>query len=203
MMGMRRNKIFATFLVFSAALTFLSEANATRGARGEEIKYLPRYCQVRINGEPAAEVNLWRRKFGRSHWGALHHYCQYVISEYRYYKSNDREAREDLLIDTVYGIQKQLKEFGPKFILRHDAYYRLGWAYAKLGRTAEAAQAYQKAIQIKPKYVKAYRALTDLYKDLGLLDEALETANLGIKKVPRSKALKRRKSEIQKLMKKK
>jgi len=43
-----------------------------------------------------------------------------------------------------------------------EAYYNLGTTYQSTGRTAEAVQAYEQALRIKPDYDKARQALNAL-----------------------------------------
>lgn len=200
MVNIKRRTIWAKIFVFCATLTFFSDAYPVRYPQSHEIKTLPRYCQAKLGHTPKSEAKMWGKKFGRNVWTGFHHYCQYVNLEQRYYKTNNPEIKKRNLKDIIKGMKGQLKAYGPRFILRHDAYYRIGWAQAKLGRPGEAIVSFDTAIRINPKFGKAYRALSDLYRDNDQLDKALETINSGIKNVPKSKSLKRRKSQLEKLM---
>lgn len=198
MVDIRRKEILVKIFVFGIFFAYFSNAYPGAYPSAEEIKYLPRYCQARLGQGSKSEAAMWKKRFGRGVWTGFHHYCQQINYQNRYYKTLNPEVRDGLLQNVVDGMKGQLEAYGPSFILRHDAYYRMGWAQAKLGRTAPAFTSFRTAIKIKPKFAKAYAALSDLYRDLGQLNDALETINLGIKNIPKSKGLKRRKKELEK-----
>lgn len=53
-------------------------------------------------------------------------------------------------------------------------YYKLGVKYGRAGRYKEAAQAFTRAVRIKPDYADAYFGLGHAYSDLGNWEEAIE-----------------------------
>ena len=70
--------------------------------------------------------------------------------------------------------------------------------YSRLDQNAEAIQMYAQAIKYNPKIPQAYAGLSDIYLDLGQVEEARKVLETGLKQAPKSKSLKRRFENISK-----
>lgn len=80
---------------------------------------------------------------------------------------------------------------------------KMGVVKERLEKTNEAIQHFQKAIVYKPNYSSAYIELSKVFKDSGNLEEAKNTILRGLEKAPKSRKLKRRLKEYEKLIKQK
>jgi len=81
-------------------------------------------------------------------------------------------------------------------IRRGEAHLGKARALKLMGRNAEAAAEFNKALRYKPDSQDIYQALVDYYQEAGNKQKALEMATEGLKRNPNSKGLKRRYTEL-------
>lgn len=82
---------------------------------------------------------------------------------------------EDLLID---GLFSAALDTTNDVLIRHprnaDAHTYRGYAYARLGETAQAEKSFKKALEINPTHLGANKYLADIYLEAGDVSRALE-----------------------------
>jgi tetratricopeptide (TPR) repeat protein len=100
--------------------------------------------------------------------------------------AGDLPARQKSLLDA--GIQEYVDAqlFNTE---RPESQVNLGGIYADLGRIDEANSAYQKALQLQPKFAPAYINQSQLLNRQNRLDEAISLLEKGIGQVPDNAAL--------------
>ncbi len=161
----------------------------------DELAFLPRYCQAKLEALDEVETNKWKHAIGED-WARLHHYC-FALN----YVNRANRARDELTRKRQVGWA--LGEFG--YIRKHgssafplwpELHVKSGDLLRMVGRDSEAAQEYIEAIKKRPGYTPAYSALADYYLDLGNKDEALRTIEDGLEHAPNSKMLKKKFLEL-------
>lgn len=161
-----------------------------------ELPMLPPYCAARLRKLNSPEAERWKRYFGYKNWATMHHYCQHMNEVNRAYKAMDSRERKKYFSDAYKGFVHYLQEVTPDFRLMHEVYFNIATTAPRVGKPGEAITALQKAIQLNPKYTRAYGALSDIYREQGDREKALEVVEKGLKEVPKSKGLLRRKKEL-------
>jgi tetratricopeptide (TPR) repeat protein len=99
------------------------------------------------------------------------------------------ELREGGFIDAVGDFDYVVRNATPDFILLPEVYLRLGEAYAELGNTAAALQAYEESARRKPDYWPAYVNAAQIYERVGLKKQALARIADGLKAAPQQPIL--------------
>lgn len=122
------------------------------------------------------------------------HFCHGLKSVMRADRSIGNKHQE------YENLSAALSEF--HYVLGHDQknnrFYRtmasieMGKIYHRLDQTADAMKMYYQAIKYNPKIPQAYAGLSDIYLDLGQVEEARKVLETGLKQAPKSKSLKRR-----------
>jgi tetratricopeptide (TPR) repeat protein len=179
-------------IIFTGSVLPVSVNADGFSATQEERRLLPPYCQNR--GENAA----LRKKTPHGH-----HLCSGLAFVVRADKSVTTGARKSNLesaigeFNYVLGHTQAENSDG-----RYNGYLALvslhkAKALKRLKRNAPAIRAFNETITLNPKISKAYAGLSDIYRDLGKLEEARETLENGLKQVPGSRSLKRRLDKLE------
>lgn len=162
----------------------------------QELKLLPSYCQDKF-GSVAAARERWKKLFGEE-WMHMHHYCDGINHMNRATKVlDDRNKINYLAGVAIDNFEYMLKRAGEQWLLLPELHFRMGKAKLKMrGSFGEIAAHYEKAVLLKPDYVQAWAALSDLYLDLQDREKARAALENGLSHSPNSKILLRRKSKL-------
>jgi len=182
--------------IFAFSLLYPSIASAVESyyITPAEMAKLPRYCYLKqVYGEdknhPEEQAIYDMLGVDYVH---MHHYCWGLNYANRADSDwNDKVARSYRLQLAANNFNYVLAAATPGFFMRPEIHLQLGKVLLRAGKSAEAAQNFQKAIQIKPDYVPAYLALSDYYKQIGSPAKALSLLEDGLKQVPSSPSLAR------------
>jgi tetratricopeptide (TPR) repeat protein len=161
-----------------------------------ELPLLPPFCKARSQYAAPGEAERWRSIMGYKNWTHMHHYCQDLNLIRRAELATNRDTRNGMLKDAKESLYRFDAAVEPGFALRGEVHYNIGRAASMLGNKGEAIGAYQKSIQITPRYVPSYVALSDVYRETGQRDEARKIIDKGLAKAPKSKALLKRKAQL-------
>ncbi len=130
---------------------------------------------------------------------SFHHYCWGEVAQNRYYREVSAQKKLDLA---------QYAASSYKYVIDHPEYLPSGWPYmAKvqtdygnallLSKNAPAAAvAFQTALGLDPRTLKAYTGLADLLAGSGAKAKALELVTESLRYFPGSKPLVRRYNEL-------
>lgn len=163
-----------------------------------ELQLMPPFCKAKSGKASPSEQRHWQNTFGRDNWVSMHHYCGNARDELRASKLLDQKMRNRGLRGAREGYQNHLAETTKDYKMRYELYYRIGNISRKLNDTGTAMQAYHNSIQLKPKYTGSYIGLSNIYRDMGQYQEAIDVINQGLAYKPKSRGLLRRKSELEK-----
>ncbi len=188
----RMSAVLAVALCFAPDLLLADAGYPT----ASELSMLPPFCKARSQYAAPGEAERWRSIMGYKNWTHMHHYCQDLNLIRRAELTTNREARNGMLNDAKGSLYRFDAAVEPGFALRGEVHYNIGRAANMLGNKGEAIGAYQKSIQITPRYVPAYVALADLHIEAGQREEARKVVERGLAKAPKSKALLKRKAQL-------
>jgi len=187
-----KKRISLGIIIFIGSLCLSAEIYAEGYAiTPEEAKLLPPICQVKSENEKQRTKSILGP--------AALHFCQGFKSVNRANRSlgNRKQERENLTaalgeFEYVLGHTKQDNINGRYNNVLAMTSIEKGKVYYRLGQKAEAMQMYHQAIQYNPKLPQAYAGLSEIYLDLGQVEEARKVLETGLKQAPKSKSLKRR-----------
>lgn len=167
-------------LLFPAALAHaVSEFGATPGEKA--------MCQ--------AVIYEGRDTSDRQNWGHMHHFCDCVRFTNRAITKSGVERTHEIS-RAIDGCDYVLRHTAPDFNMRGDVHLQKGRALNILKKETQASSEFSKALSLNPDLIPAYVALSDHYARLGARKEALNMATEGLKRVPNSKVLQRRYTEL-------
>ena len=196
--------IVATTLLAIAATAYAQQRTAPgpnktpNGLTWGELALLPDYCRDAMgivygdqsfNTSPRAAH--WVSLMGQGFW-SIHHYC-YALAHVRGAEEAGVTPQERKFI---YGRAIQdylytLNNSAPDMVLVPEILVRLGEAYLKVGDTANAYSAFEKARRVKPDYWPAYSRWVSVLIKSNLRSEALALARQGLAHAPASEVLRR------------
>lgn len=161
-----------------------------------ELSMLPPYCKVRTEkGLDRADptVRRWFDLLGPNYLD-IHHHCMGLNYINRAMKND--EHMKFYQRSAIGNFEYMIKAAKPGFVLLPDAHIERGRVLEMTDRKGKAIADYEKAIQLKPDYPRAYSVLIDLYMTLGRKDEARKVIDRGLKQIPNSKSLRRRAKKL-------
>ena len=178
-------------------LPMLAGATKPQNVTSGELALLPEYCidtqgfmhgdQYSTNVSPRA--GKWVAMMGPTFWHH-HHYCWGLIWMQRARQPGIRpELRRGGFTDAVGDFDYVVRNATPDFILLPEVYLRLGEAYAELGNTSAALEAFAASASRKPDYWPAYVNAAQIYERVGLKKQALERIADGLKAAPKDSNL--------------
>ncbi len=177
----------------------------------EELRVLPRWCQVQILAMPRLfgndvsavpdslmnERKKWDKVIGEGLLLSMHHYCAGMIWIYRYKRSfsfsdtyveaDRRTALRRGLAEFAYS-KKAFKIKSRKFYystLMYEAFI-----YEEQGDIIKAANNYKEVLKLKPSYTSAYIRYANLINSIGRSADAIKVLQIGLKKTNGAKAIK-------------
>lgn len=165
----------------------------------KEIATLPPYCKaLLVGGAGSPEYSMWAAKLGNG-FGHTHHYC--VGLNFVRRAMLTKESGSD-----KYNLgQQALIEFNyvisnapPTYILMPEILVQKGKTLVNLGQNGAAAQSFQKAIQLNPKYQPAYASMSDMYAKLGNKEESIKILQEGLRHNPQAGYLKKKLATLSK-----
>lgn len=161
---------------------------------------LPGYCSVRFGNKSSAEYKKWKNIFGYKGWTNMHHYCKGLLDLHKG-KSATKGSRQEKSSyqEAINGFNYVKKYWPSNFKLNPELHVKKGAALIGLGKYSQALGEFQSAIRIKPNYSAPYLALSEYYLGVGNKEQAASWLQEGIKKVPKSKRLKRKLMELEKM----
>jgi tetratricopeptide (TPR) repeat protein len=177
----------------------LQEFTVTRG----ELAMMPPYCTAidgKYVGLPQFENSPLRDTVPASCHFVLNHFCDGLKAMIRVHTTPDPNESDFWLEKAVGAINSVIAEWdqkNPDCPLRADAYLNLGKAQLlktrrHQGSAPQAALNFSRALELKPTYLDAYYALSDLYVEEGNKQKALSVVEDGLRHVPEAKGLLRR-----------
>jgi len=202
-MLMREVLITSLILILFSATTVARTANEARIPTPSELLMLPAYCKdSQIIGHPHRTPpdpvsQHWFDVLGENFWD-IHHYCFGLNDVNRSRLARNTAKQRGLLEESLKEFDYVIHAAKNGFILLPEILTQKGHALAMLEREGEAIAEYQKAIQLKPEYWLPYAYLSDSYQKIGKIDKAREALTAGLDKIPNSKPLRRRLSNLEK-----
>ena len=163
-----------------------------------ELALLPDYCRDAMGilygdqySNPSPRAAHWVALMGQGFW-AIHHYC-YALAHVRGAEEAGVTPQQR---NFIYGRAIQdyvytLNNSAPDMVLVPEILVRLGEAYLKVGDTANAFSAFEKARRVKPDYWPAYSRWVSVLIKSNLRSEALALARQGLAHAPASEVLRR------------
>jgi tetratricopeptide (TPR) repeat protein len=162
----------------------------------EEFSKLPPYCYAKLKGSPT-EQKLWESRLGPNCFIHIHHYCAALNDVNHAMMAKTKKERDAALeYSMAGGFDYMWNQAGATCMMMPEIFVNKGKALAMLGKGNEAAAAFQKAMQLNQRYVPAYTALADLYKQTGQTDAARQLLDYALKIDPKSKSVQRRLAEL-------
>lgn len=162
----------------------------------EEFARLPPYCRVKLKGTPA-EQKLWESRLGGTCFLHIHHYCAALNDVNIAMMAKTKKERDaSLEYSMAGGFDYMWNQAGAACAMMPEILLNKGKALLMLNKGPEAAQSFQKAIELNRRYIPAYMALADLYKRAGQTDAARKLLNYALTVDPKSKSVQNRLAEL-------
>lgn len=196
--------ILATTLLCTAATAGAQQRTAPGpnktpvGVTWGELALLPDYCRDAMGilyGDqyynPSPRAAHWVAMMGQGFW-SIHHYC-YAMAHVRQAEMAGvtQQQRKFIYGRAIKDYLYTLDNSAPDMVLVPEILVRLGEAYLKVGDTANAYSAFEKARRVKPDYWPAYSRWVDVLIKSNLRKEALALARQGLAHAPASEVLRR------------
>jgi len=131
-------------------------------------------------------------------WGFMNHYCSCVEKYYALLRAKTRYQRSYLLGEVKDGCGYGLKFTSPGFPARAAIHLQLAKAYKAYRDYPRALKEYRQALKLDPFLVYAYTGISDVYRHQRDYRRALAAIEEGLRHVPRSRALRKRKKRLEK-----
>ena len=121
-----------------------------------------------------------------------HHYCDCALLKNRSYNytSKNKEGLKGKIKDAIDGCNYMLGHY-PNHPARAELHYYKGTALAISGNNLAASSEFIKALELKPKLMYAYSALSDIYVKQDNKKRALDIITEGLKQNPSTTFLQR------------
>lgn len=163
---------------------------------------MPAWAALPWGPTPAEQAMCQARiyaRLDRSHPTAMHmhHYCDGLrFLDRAYAAMGNKKEMQFYLQESIGGFDTVLRSSQEGFPLRGEVHVGKARALKLMGRNAQAAAEYDKALRYKIDSPDVYIAVADYYKESGNKTKALEMVTQGLKTNPNSKGLKRRYTEF-------
>jgi hypothetical protein len=173
-----------------------------------EVALLPHYCIYTQSfrdhvpgGNDKTMIDSWYARLGPT-FHALHHFCWGMMKTNRgLLLANDRQTREFYLNAANVDFDYVIERAPPDFILLPEILAKKGENLIRVGNGPLGMLQLQRAAELKPDYWPPYAYMSDYYRDLGDQAKAREVLESGLRRVPESKSLQKRLSELDSLTK--
>ena len=194
-------------LLLMSGLMHSLYAVAAYAISADEVVLLPPFCRSlsQQNFEPDAYkivVKLPKSPPPKSFGHHVHHFCHGMKDIIRANKTlGTREEQGNLQsaigeFNYVLSATAHDNDRGQYNIILAITSTEKAKVLRRLKMTAESMATFQQAIKYDPKLAQAYAGLSDLFKELGMNDEARKILEQGLRQAPNSKSLKRRLNEL-------
>lgn len=205
--GMRQSSWWIK-LSLLAAFLYSGEGSAWNSGSPtqQEIGMLPPYCQAQMHTDSQHVIpkSEQQRRNEHRHWqsivgdgyGHVHHYCWGLNYINRYYRDFRAKDREGYLTAAINDFTYTITRVPNTFPLLPEMLTTRGKTFAMMQKPGDAFKDLRKALQLKPKYERAYIVLADLYEKAGQQDAAKEVIQLGLRYIPNSKLLLKRSKAV-------
>ena len=198
-----KNKVIG-FIIWRPAITAIlvvflfptiSHAIGNFHPSEKDLKLLPSYCKPRAynwgNDKKDPRTQKWYRIFG-GNYIHMHHYCQAILYLTKADLEYNSTQRSHLLKNALDELKYMEKRATPDFVLLPELHVYLSKTYRGLNDPGKAFYHANKAVNLKPDYIKGVKVYADLAVSSGQRDEALKAIETALKKKPKSSSLKRR-----------
>lgn len=144
------------------------------------------------------QARVYSRLGGRDENTAhMHHYCDGLrFLDRAYATMGDKKEFNHNVNRSVGGFNYVLSHTQESYSMRGEVHVGKARALKLMGKRAEAVAEFFKALRYKPDSPDVYQALADHYQETGNKQKALEMVTEGLERVPNSKGLKRRYTEL-------
>ncbi len=132
-----------------------------------------------------------------SAWSHMHHFCFGLEAMYQASISDSDELRRSDYGHAVTEFDYVLERSAPDMAARPDLLFNRAIALLNIDQRIDAVKDLTEVIALDPKYVPAYLALSDYFRNLGDTDEAVRLLRDGLAQVPDSEVLKTRLAALQ------
>jgi tetratricopeptide (TPR) repeat protein len=120
----------------------------------------------------------------------MHHYCDGLRFYQRAMRDrNDPPGLKFNINNATTNYDYILVHTSPGFHMRPEVLVMKGQLLELASKTLEAAQLYNEALKLDPKFSMAYGALGNFYAKTGSKDQALKVYTEGLKRNPRNRYL--------------
>ncbi len=161
----------------------------------EELKLLPKYCTPRAyhwgNNRKDPRTRKWYKIFG-DQYTRMHHYCQAMLNLRKAMLEFNPGSRKGLCAQAKNDLEYMEKGIPSDFVLLPELYVMFSQTYQCLGNPGSAFAYAEKAVRLRPDYVKGAITYADLAVKLGQREAARRVLETALKKKPRSHRLLRR-----------
>ncbi|MBL8339948.1 MAG: tetratricopeptide repeat protein [Rubrivivax sp.] len=179
-------------LTLASLLTAAQPANMTPG----EVSLTHPVCED-AQGMPAGWVQhfrhsprapYWEGLLGKTFWD-VHHYCWALIHMQRAQRPGVPKQERDhtmrvAIRDYYYVIHAARRNGDDKMPLLPELFYRSGEAYVLLGEYPQAIAEFERSREAKADYWPPYVAQASLHHKLGMVAQARELLESGLKLMP-------------------
>ncbi len=163
---------------------------------------MPSWAILPFAATPAEQAMCNARVFSRLDYSHpndknMHHYCDGLrFLDRAYAAMGNKREMYFYLQQSIGGFDTVLRATQESYPLRGEFHVGKARALKMMGRNAEAAMEYNKALRYKFDAPDVFIAVADFYKESGNKTKALETVTEGLKINPQSNGLKRRYTEL-------
>jgi tetratricopeptide (TPR) repeat protein len=193
-----RNSSFILAAMLLLGISATDTQASTFPQTDEEFARLPPYCTARLrkNQNPAA-YKQWESRLTVNCFVHIHHYCAALNDVEKAMRAATKKDRDHHLMDSMAGgFDYMWNQAGASCSLMPEVFVNKGKALIMLEKKPEAAASFQKAIELNQRYIPAYAALADLYKQAGQTAAARQLLNYALKIEPNNRSLTRRLAEL-------
>lgn len=174
-----------------------------RAYDAREVALLPGFCKYtqefreRVpGGNDPRLIENWSNMLGPMYIN-MHHYCWGLMKAHRgMLLARTELARNHFLNDAVHEYDYVIERAPQDFVLLPEVLAKKGQVLLRLGKSATAMVAFERAIEIKPDYWPPYAYASDYYKEIGEIEQARELLTRGLASAPNTGALQRRLTEL-------
>ncbi len=163
------------------------------GASQAELALLPPYCEAKMN-EGSPNRSYWSRSLGPI-FQSIHHYCAGLNFMNRYYRSTASD-RGSLLSFAIDNFNYMLKDPSQRGGLIPEIYVQRGMAHKLRNNDSQAISDFYKAIELNPRFGRAYLELINYFTEKGQRAKALEVTTQSLRYLPDARLLQKRYDEL-------
>jgi tetratricopeptide (TPR) repeat protein len=175
---MKRLLFLFFFGIFNSAA-----ALADQVANAMELAALPTFCRgtqlIRNISHDPVPIESYVKRFGEG-YRHLHHYCWALNAENKTYNMLDKELKKSKLTYALGDIDYVLARVQPTFVFLPEIYTGKARILFKLDRAAEAVEALNKALRLRPDYSPASLQLSSYFEKKGDKTMAINVLKQGI-----------------------